>query len=92
MQRTCRWDSPLPRHSSDEVEKWILELAWAFEDIDAEQVRKEINADRKESGFQIVNLSHIKAEIDRLQKYYLRVMTSVLKNLLIKNALRPLQR
>ena len=71
----------LPRHSSDEVETWILELAWAFEAIDTEQVRKEINADRKESDFPVVNLPHIKAEIQKLQKYYLRVMTSVLKKL-----------
>ena len=71
----------LPRHASDEVERWILELAWASEEIDAEQVRKEINADRKESGFPVVNLPHIKAEIQKLQKYYLRVITSVLKKL-----------
>ena len=71
----------LPRHSSDEVETWILEFAWAFEAIDTEQVRKEINADRKESDFPVVNLPHIKAEIQKLQKYYLRVMTSVLKKL-----------
>ena len=74
----------LPRHSSDEVERWILELAWASEDIDAEQVRqvrKEINADRKESGFPVVNPLHIKTEIHKLQKYYVHVMTSVLKKL-----------
>ncbi|MDE0042625.1 MAG: hypothetical protein OXT74_11365 [Candidatus Poribacteria bacterium] len=71
----------LPRHSSDEVEQWILELAWAFEDINAEQVGEEINADRRESGFQVVELPRIEAEIHTLQKYYLRVMTPVLKNL-----------
>ena len=73
--------SRLPRHSSHEIETWILELACASEDIDAGQVCTVINADRKVSGFPVVNLQHIKAEIQELQKNYLRVMTSVLKKL-----------
>ena len=72
----------LPRHSSDEIASWILELAWVAEEIDAEQVRGTINTDRNLSGFPMVNLPHIKAEIQHLRdRHYHKVVTSALCNL-----------
>ena len=71
----------LPRYSPDEVATWILEIAHASEDIDAEKLREVINADRKAAGFPIANLPHIEAETQNLRDHYRQVMTSALGNL-----------
>ena len=71
----------LPRHSLDDVASWIFKLAWVVEDINAEQVRAEINAKRKISGFAMVDLQAIEPELQNLRDYYRRVMTSALNNL-----------
>ena len=73
--------SRLPHHSSDEVAAWILEIAHAAEDIDAEKLREVINANRKVAGFPTAKLPHIEAEIQNLRDHYRQVMTLALENL-----------
>ena len=73
--------SRLPRRSSDEVATWILEIIWACEGIDAEEVRSVINTDRRTSGFPTANPPPIEAELQHREKDYRQVMTSALKNL-----------
>ena len=73
--------SRLPHHSSDEVAAWILEIAHAAEDIDAEKLREVINADRKVAGFPTAKLPHIEAEIQNLRDHYRQVMALALENL-----------
>ena len=73
--------SRLPRHTSDEVAAWILEITHPSENIDAEKLREVINADRKIAGFPTAKLPHIKTEIQNLREHYRQVMTSALGNL-----------
>ena len=76
--------SRLPDYPSDVVASWIVEIAATSEDITPEQVRAVINVERKVSGFPIVNLPDIEAEIQNLRDYYRRVMTSALDYLSVK--------
>ena len=71
-----------PRHSSDEVATWILEIVWTYENIDAEEVRVAINTDRQVAGFPVANLPNIKETIQEKQlDYYRCVMTSAMDKL-----------
>ena len=76
--------SRLPDYPSDVVASWIVEIAATSEDITPEQVRAVINVERKVSGFPIVNLPDIEAEIQNLRDYYRQVMTSALDYLSVK--------
>ena len=76
--------SRLPDYPSDVVASWIVEIAATSEDITPEQVRAVINVERKVSGFPIVNLPDIEAEIQNLRGYYRQVMTSALDRLSAK--------
>ena len=67
--------------SSDWVATWIFDIASASADINPAPVRATINAARNVAGFSPVQLSDTEAEIQKLQDYYCRVMTSALDSL-----------
>jgi len=72
----------LPDHNGDDVAKWILEIAWAFEDIDPEELRVIINEERVVSNFpEVSDLSAVEAEIQERRRHYLKVIKSALDNL-----------
>jgi hypothetical protein len=72
----------LSDHATDEVVRWILEIARAFEDIDAKELRVIINEERNISGFpEVTDLSAIEAEIQEQRRYYCKVIRSALDNL-----------
>ena len=74
--------SCLPNYISDEVAKWILELAKVFEVINPAEVCKTLNRERRESGFpEIIDLSAIAAEIQNRRHYYHQVIRYVLEKL-----------
>jgi ATPase subunit of ABC transporter with duplicated ATPase domains len=67
------------RYFLDNVAKWILELAWAFEDIDADELCEIINEERTVSGFSAVSdLSAVEAEIQERRRHYRQVIKSAL--------------
>lgn len=41
----------LPDHNADDVAEWILEISWAFEDLDPEELSVIVNEERVVSGF-----------------------------------------
>lgn len=72
----------LPDHNGDDVAKWILEIAWEFEDIDPEELRAIINEERVVSNFpEVSDLSAVEAEIQERRRHYLTVIKSALDNL-----------
>ena len=72
----------LPRYSPDQVATCTLEIACSYEDIDIEQVRAAINANRETAGSPIANLQDITEALRESQaRYYQRVMTSVIDKL-----------
>jgi hypothetical protein len=73
----------LSEYTTDEVVRWILEIARAFEDIDAKELRVIINEERNISDFpEVSDLSDIEAEIQEQQRYYCKVVIkSALDNL-----------
>ena len=71
----------LINHSSDGVSRWILEIDSASADINPTHVRAAINAARNVAGFSPVQLSDTEAEVQNLQDYYRRVITSALDSL-----------
>lgn len=74
--------SRLPDYSVDDVVKWFIEIAQAFEGINSEEVCTTINDERSIAGFpQITDLSVIDAEIKKLRQHYRQVITSALRNL-----------
>ena len=68
----------LPDCASDVLATRILRIAGSAENIDTEQVRRVINADRSASGFPMTNALDMETEIQNLQDYYRQVMTSAL--------------
>ena len=75
----------LPDHTSDDVAEWILEIAWAFEDIDPEEMSVIINEERVVSGFpEVTDLSAVEAEIQERRRHYRQVIKSALDNLSAK--------
>lgn len=72
----------LPDHNADDVAEWILEIAWAFEDLDADELSVIINEERIVSGFpEVSDLSAVEAEIQERRRYYRQVIKSALDNL-----------
>ena len=61
---------------------WILELAWAFEKIDPEELCAMINEERIVSGFpEVTDLSMVEAEIQERRRHYRQVIKSALDKL-----------
>lgn len=72
----------LPDLNADNVSKWILEIAMAFENIDPEELRIVINEERIVSGFQEVSdLLAVDSEIQERRRHYCKVTKSALDNL-----------
>jgi len=64
-----------PRIMSD----WLLELSWAFQDVEPEPLRRVINEERVVSGFsEITDISVVEAGISERRRYYRQVMKSAL--------------
>ena len=79
--------------SSGNVAKWVLEIAYVFENIDTEMVRTIINEERRVSGFpKVTDLSAIEMEIKEQRNYYRQVITSALNNLSVKERARAVTR
>lgn len=72
----------LPDHNTKDVTKWILELAWAFEDLDADELCEIINEERTVSGFrEVSDLSAVEAEIQERRRHYRQIIKSALDHL-----------
>lgn len=72
----------LPDHNADNVAKWILEISWAFEDLDADELSVIINEERVVSGFpEVSDLSAVEAEIQERRRHYRQVIKLALDNL-----------
>ena len=72
----------LPNHNAADVAEWILEISWAFEDLDPEELRVIINEERVVSGFpEVSDLSAVEAEIQERRRHYRQVIKSALDNL-----------
>lgn len=72
----------LPDHNAKNVTEWILELAWAFEDVDADELCEIINEERTVSSFPVVSdLSAVEAEIQERRRHYRQVIKSALDHL-----------
>jgi len=75
----------LSDHNADDIAEWILEIAWAFENIDPEELSVIINEERVVSGFpEVTDLSAVEAEIQERRRYYRKVIKSALNNLSAK--------
>ncbi len=72
----------LPDYSSDDVTKWIIEISWAFEEVDAEELNKIINEERVVSGFpEVTDPSVVEAEVQERRRYYRQIIKSALDKL-----------
>jgi len=75
----------LADYNANDIVKWIFELAYAFEDINPEELSVIINEDRVVSGFpEVTDLSAVEAEIQERRRYYRKVIKSALNNLSAK--------
>ncbi|WP_417547014.1 hypothetical protein [Marinobacter segnicrescens] len=65
---------------------WLLELCWAFEDIDADHLRNVINEERVVSGFpEITDLSVVESGIADRKNHYRQVMRNALDKMNSEN-------
>jgi len=72
----------LPKHNAVEVSDWILEIAWAFEDLEANELCEIINEERTFSGFpEVSDISAVETEIQERRRYYRQVIKTALDNL-----------
>lgn len=72
----------LSDHNADDVTKWILEISWAFEDIEPKELSVIVNEERVVSGFpEVSDLSAVEAEIQERRRHYRKVIKSALDNL-----------
>jgi len=77
--------SRLIDHSPDDIAEWILEIAWAFEDVDPGELGVIVNEERVVSGFpEVTDLSALESEIQERRRYYRQVIKNVLDNLSAK--------
>jgi hypothetical protein len=76
----------LSDYNPDDIAEWILEIAWAFENIEPEELMGIINEERVAAGFpEVTDLSAVEAEIQERRRYYRKVMKSALNNLSAKD-------
>lgn len=72
----------LSEHDADDVAAWILEIAWAFEDVDPDDLRMIINEERVVSGFtEESDRLAVEDEIKERRRYYRQVIKSALDSL-----------
>lgn len=75
--------------NADDVAEWILEISWAFEDLDADELNVIINEERVVSGFpEVSDISAVEAEIQERRRHYRQVIKSALDNLSPKSSWR----
>ena len=74
--------SRLPGSTSNDIDKWILEIARAFEAIDPQELRAVINEERMVSGFrEVTDLSAVEEEIQKQRRHYCQAINSALDKL-----------
>ena len=74
--------SRLPENNADDVAEWILDIAWAFEDLGPDELSVIINEERVVSGFpEVVDLSAVESEIQERRRHYRQIIKSALDNL-----------
>lgn len=79
----------LPGHNADDVAEWILEISWAFEDLDPEELMMIINEERVVSGFpEVSDLLAVEAAIQERRRYYRQVVKTALDKLSSKELVR----
>jgi len=79
----------LPDHNADDIAEWIIEISWAFEDIDLEELSVIINEERVVSGFpEVSDLSAVEAATQERRRHYRQVIKSALDNLSPKELVR----
>jgi len=72
----------VPDLNSYDVAEWILEISWAFEGINSEDLCTLINEERVVSGFpEVSDHSTIEAEIQDRRRFYRQVVKGALDNL-----------
>lgn len=72
----------LPAHNADDAARWILEIAWAFEGLDPDELSVLINEERIVSGFpEVSDLSAVEDEIQERRRHYRQVIKAALDNL-----------
>lgn len=77
--------SRLPEYRAENIAKWILELAEAFEEIDPEKLKTLINEERIVAGFpEITDGAAVEEEIQERRRYYRQVIKAALDNLASK--------
>jgi len=76
----------LSNHSSDAVAEWVLEIAWAFENIDPKELSMVINEERVVAGFpEVTDLSTVETEIQERRIHFRKIIKSALNNLSAKD-------
>jgi len=79
----------LKNKSKTNIPEWILEIAWAFEDLDPDELRVIINEERVVSGFpEVSDLSAVEAEIQERRRHYRQVIKSASTTFPQKNSWR----
>lgn len=69
-------------HNSDDIAEWILNIAWAFEDLDPDELSVIINEERVVSGFpEVSDTSSVEAEIQERRRHYRQTIKAALDNL-----------
>lgn len=72
----------LPDQNPNDLAEWILEISWAFETLEADELRVIINEERVVSGIpEVSDLSAVEAEIEERRRHYRQVIKSTLDNL-----------
>jgi hemerythrin-like domain-containing protein len=72
----------LDDHNSDDIVEWILNIAWAFEDLDPDELSVIINEERVVSGFpEASDTSSVEAEIQERRRHYRQTIKAALDNL-----------
>lgn len=71
-----------PEIDASEWRKWIVDFAYTVNQIDVDDVLREINTDRTVSGFpEIKGTEQINAELDERRRYYTETIKTALNNL-----------
>ena len=72
----------LSDYKPDNVAEWVLEISWAFEDVEADELSVIINEERTVSGFpEVADQSAVQVEIQERRRHYRQVIKSVLDTL-----------
>ncbi len=75
----------LPEDHGEDIAKWILEIAQAFENVDPEKLSMLINEERVVAGFpEITDISAVEEEIQERRRHYRQIIKAALNNLASK--------